>query len=115
MIKKQYNGGFSLLELLLSVVVLATLFAGATVLFDDWFKRSIDRKVAREMKQLQVVAEEYVRLNFDTILTTNIPNLNDVAEINIANMIAQGFLPPIYIAENSYKQSIRVFVRYIAS
>lgn len=106
--------GFSLLELLLSIGVVVTLFVTVSVVFDDWFKDSIDRKAAREIQRLHDAASEYVELNIDTIITNDIPNVGDVDEIAIADLIAQGFLPAGYGAINSYRQNMRVFVRNLA-
>ena len=102
--------GFTLLELLLVVAILSVLLTGATVGFNNWFEDSVDRKVSREMKDLQKNSEEYIELNFIDILAS-IPTLNDVVEINLNDMIAQGFLPENYSATNSYRQPLRVFVR----
>lgn len=117
-IRKPHNAqsGFTLLELLLSISVIAALLVGAATVFNDWGKKSIDRKVSRQMEQLQRAAAEYVRLNIDNIIATDIPAIDDTAEINInTDLIANGFLPSGYNRINAYRQNMRVFVRYLAT
>lgn len=111
MIKKYKQNGFTLLELLLVVSVFSVLLAGATVALDDWQKDTINRRVAAEMNELQNAAESYVRLNFEAIITPL--TLDDVIEIPIADIIADGFLPTGYDSLNSFRQDLRVMARYV--
>jgi len=106
------NHGFTLLELLLAITVMAALFTGAATVFNDWAKSSVDRQVSREMQKLQDAAREYVRLNINDIIDSDIPNVGDTDEVDLADLIANGFLPNGYNGANSYKQTLRVFVRH---
>ena len=62
------KNGFSLLELLLAISVIAALFTGVAVAFSNWAERSVDRSVSREIQELQNAAREYVRLNLENII-----------------------------------------------
>lgn len=108
-IKKQ--NGISLLEVLMVVGIMSVLVTGAAEIFDDWFEKSVNRKVASEMSELQNSAEQYVTLNMDTITGTMIPNAGDTAELDIADMIDRDFLADEYSARNSFGQSLRVLLR----
>ncbi len=108
--KKNKQNGFTLLELLLVVAVLGLLTASAAAIFDQWFKDSIDRKVAREMQQLQNAAETYVELNINDFQASLL--VGETEELPITILQANGFLPAGYEARNSYRQTLRVFVRF---
>jgi len=111
-INLRLNQGFTLLELLLAITIMAALFTGAATIFNDWAKASVDRQVSREMQRLQNAASEYVRLNLNNLIDDSIPNVGDTDEIDLADLIADGFLPNGYNGVNSYKQTLRVFVRH---
>ena len=112
--KNQTQRGFSLLELLLVVVIMTIITSGAAVVFDDWFRDSLDRKVGREMKTIQNAAEQYTQLNFDDILAV-IPSDGNIAEIDIQDIIGKGFLSSNFRAENSFRQVMKVIVRNITA
>lgn len=105
------KNGFSILELLLVVGVFAILAAFISSIFDNWYRDSIDRKVAREIIYLQTAAEDYVRLNFSTIL----PPLGNTVEINLNDLISQNYLPSGYSNINSHRQAMRVLMRHSTS
>ena len=105
--------GMSLLEVLLAISVMTVLITGAVQIFDDWFKRSINQKVASEMLELQDAAEQYVKLNHEYILNDEVPNVGDIAEIDFDAMIDGGFVSPNYRARNSFGQSLRVLIRNV--
>lgn len=107
----QHAKGMSLLEVLLVVGLMTTLITGAAQIFDDWFKKSINRKVASEMSEIQNAAEQYVTLNLEMVRDTMVPGINDIEELDITDMVEADFLPDGYKARNSFGQSIRVFVR----
>jgi type II secretory pathway pseudopilin PulG len=111
--QKTSQKGLSLLEVLLVVGIASVFITGAATIFDDWFKRSVNQKVASEMLELQDAAEQYVKLNHEFILNDDIGAVGDIAEVDIADMIDGGFLSPTYRARNSFGQSLRVFVRNI--
>ena len=112
MYKNRYSqSGFSLLELLLTVGVLSILFASGASVFDKWQKDTVDRKVAREMQELQNAAERYVGLNINVVRAA-LPTVGDSVEIPLDDLRTGAFLPPAYSGLNSYRQSMRVFVRY---
>lgn len=108
------NKGFSLLELLLSISVIVGLLTFVTIIFNDWFKDSIDRRVARETQQLQNAAKSYVEFNLNTLISSDIPAIGNIVEIDITDLTAGGFLPVGYNATNSYRQGYRVFARKLA-
>lgn len=110
---KHNSKGLSLLEVLLVVGVMTVMVTGVAQIFDDWFKRSVNQKVAVEMSDLQNSAEQYVKLNHEYILNDQIPNLGQIDEVDFNDMIAGGFLSPDYRARNSFGQSLRVFVRHV--
>lgn len=112
--KKRYlaHKGFSLLELLLVVLVLSVLMAGALKIFDDWAKTSLDQEVAQEILQLQMAAEAYVDLNFNSLIDNHLTATGLIHEIVIStDLIANGFLPAGYQAINSFNQPMRVIAR----
>jgi prepilin-type N-terminal cleavage/methylation domain-containing protein len=107
---KKHTKGFSLLETLLVVAIIAVIATGATVVFNDWFRDSVDRKVGREMNNIQDAAEQFVQLNFADILSA-VPNTGDIAEIDINNVIDAGFLRSNFNPQNSFLQVMRILVR----
>lgn len=111
-IKKAFSNrrGVSLLEVLLVVMLMTALATGAATMFDDWFKKSVNRKVATEMRDVQEAAEQYVVLNMNDVVG-QVPDEGDVAELDIATLINRDFLPPGFVARNSFNQSIRVLMR----
>lgn len=113
MVNKKYQKGLSLLEVLLVVGVMSVFVTGAAQIFDDWFKRSINQKVASEILELQDAAEQYAKLNHEYILNDNVSDVGDIAELNIADLIDGGFLATNYRARNSFGQSMRVIVRNV--
>lgn len=110
----KYHRGFSLLELLLAITVIAGLLTGIANVLSNSLRDTVDRNVAREMQQLQSAAQEFVRLNMNQIIANNVPFVGNIAEIDIDDLIDNGFLPVGYGSENSYRQNLRVFVRYLA-
>ena len=117
MMRKKFRNtqsGFSLLELLLTVGVLSILFAAGAAIFDDWQQDAIDRKAAREIQELQNAAERYVELNINAI-SDALPTVGDSIEIPLSDLQAGAFIPPGYDGVNSYRQSMRAFVRYASA
>jgi type II secretory pathway pseudopilin PulG len=110
----QYNAGFSLLELLLAVGIMAGLTTGAASLFDQWAKNTVNRKVATEMQKVQDAAEVYVEFNFEDILNVDVPNVGNVAEIDINDVSDAGFLSTGFRSINSFNQEMRIIVRHVA-
>lgn len=103
--------GISLLEVLLVIGLMTALATGAAALFDDWFKKSVNRKVATEMTDLHSAAEQFVILNMDYVIDDFVPNEDDVAEIDISELIDRDFLPADFTPRNSFNQEMRVIVR----
>lgn len=103
--------GISLLEVLMVVGLMTVLATGAAQLFDDWFKKSVNRKVAAEMTDLHDAAERFVILNMERILDDYIPNENDVAEIDVDELIDRDFLPADFVSRNSFNQEMRIVIR----
>jgi prepilin-type N-terminal cleavage/methylation domain-containing protein len=109
----QYNSGFSLLELLLAVGIMAGLTTGAASLFDQWAKNSVNRKVATEMQRVQDAAKDYVEFNFENVVNDDVPNVGNIAEIDIDDVIDAGFLPNSFRPINSFNQEMRIIVRHV--
>ena len=105
--------GFSLFELLLVVGIMALMTMGTFRILDIWFKSSVDRSVAKEIIQLQSAAEGFVDLNFNELKNTIVPIVGSVAEININDLVDNGFIQTPEVAINSYKQPMRVFIRHV--
>ncbi len=110
----KHNFGFSLLELLLAVGIMAGLTTGAASLFDQWAKNSVNRKVAVEMQRVQDAAKDYVEFNFETVVSDDVPNVGNVAEIDIDDVINAGFLPESFRPINSFNQEMRIMIRHVA-
>jgi len=104
-----------LLELLLVIAILSILFSIAAAFFDRWAKDSVDRQVGREMQRLQNAAEAFVELNINDVRANFVPVVGDVAEIPVDELRDRAFLPSGFNAFNSYRQQMRVFVRYATS
>lgn len=102
------NRGFSLLELLLVVGVFSILAAYSAITFDNWFRDSIDRKVAKEIRFLHDAAKSYVKLNFETVM----PPLGSIDEVEINDLKSQGFLKNDYRGITSHRQKLRIFIRH---
>lgn len=113
MVVNKTNKGMSLLEVLLVVGIMSVFIAGVAQIFDDWFKRSINERVASEMLELQDAAEQFAKLNHEYILNDEVPNVGDIAELDISDMSDEGFLAKTFRARNSFGQSMRVFVRNV--
>jgi len=103
--------GLSLLEVLMVVGLMTALATGAAQIFDDWFKKSVNRKVATEMADLQNAAEQFVILNMERVIEDYIPNEGNVAEIDIDELIDRNFLSEKFVSRNSFNQEMRVVVR----
>lgn len=103
--------GISLLEVLMVIGLMTALATGAAQLFDDWFKKSINRQVASEMMDLHNTAEKFVILNMERVLDDYIPNEGNVAEIDIDELIDRDFLPADFVSRNSFNQEMRVIIR----
>ncbi|NBX66755.1 MAG: shufflon system plasmid conjugative transfer pilus tip adhesin PilV [Proteobacteria bacterium] len=104
------EGGFTLLELLLSIGLLAVLLAGMYKIFDGWMQRAINRYAASDMLRVQKATEDYVLANFETFKTAP---LNTFVEVNINDLKTFNYLPTGYVPRNTFKQSIRVFRRTV--
>ena len=107
----KHQKGISLLEVLLVVGIMSVLVTGAAEIFDDWFEKSVDRKVATEMSELQNAAEQYVKLHMEEVANTRVPNVGDTDEIDVADLIDRDFLSDQYDPRNSFGQSLRVLIR----
>lgn len=107
----KYNRGFSLLEVLLAIGVMTVLVTGAARIFDDWFKQSVNRKVASETLELQNAAEKFVKLNMDLVTDTMVTSPGSISEISMAELIDRDFLSEGYVPRTSFNQSLRVFIR----
>ncbi|GEM_PF-2272962 len=103
--------GFSLLELLLVITVSALLTTIVIQIFNDFTQRSVNRRAGNHILKIQSSAEEYVAANFTDLWTNNIPNLGDIDEITIPDMIAEGFLPDNYRANNVFRQNTKILIR----
>lgn len=99
--------GFSLLELLLVIVVMALLMTGAIQIFNDWIEKSTNRTAVRQMLMVQNAAEEYVTANFSTILTT-IPNNGNATALPYATLRSSGYLPQNFPTHNIFRQPFAV-------
>lgn len=102
--------GFTLLELLLSIGLLALLLAGMYQLFDSWMQRAINRSATSDMLRVQKATEDFVLANFDTFRANP---LNTFVEVDINDLKTFNYLPTGYQPRNSFKQSIRVFARNV--
>jgi prepilin-type N-terminal cleavage/methylation domain-containing protein len=111
MLKNKNNKGFSLLEVLLAISVMTVLVMGAARIFDDWFKQSVNRKVASETLELQNAAEKFVKLNMDLVMNTMVTAPGAVDELDVADLIDRDFLSEDYRPRNSFSQSLRVLIR----
>lgn len=108
--------GFSLLELLLVIAITASLSLVIVQLFDDFAKKSVNRDVANHILRVQNAAEEYVAANFTDIWTNDIPNLNDIVELDIvADLVADGFLPNGFRRQNGFRQELVIFARNVGA
>lgn len=107
---KRREGGFTLLELLLSIGLLALLLAGMYKLFDSWMQRAINRYAAGDMLRVQKATEDYVLANFETFKTAP---LNTFVEVDINDLKTFNYLPTGYEPRNNFKQTIRVFRRTV--
>lgn len=100
--------GFTLMELLLSIGLLAMLIAGIYQFFDSWMQRATNRTAATEMMRVQNAAQDYAYANFDTLLAQPGAVFH---EIPIATLTAGNYLPTGFQARNVFRQNIRVFHR----
>lgn len=105
---RKAQSGFTLLELMLSIVLLSVLMAGIYTIFNDWSARAVNRVAATDMLRFQNAAEDYVAANFDAIKDDS-PNA--FVEIALTDLTGNGFLPPGFQATNVFKQRMRVFRR----
>lgn len=103
------ESGFSLLELLLVIVVMGLLMAGAFQIFNDWVEKSTNRTVVRQMLLVQNAAEEYVSANFATLLPT-IPNLAEATNLDLDTLRDSGFLPQAFPDATIFRQPIDVIL-----
>lgn len=109
--KRQNQKGFTLLELLLSIALLALLLAGIYKIFDDWLTRSVNRTAAADMMRVQSAAEDFVFANFEA-MRADPPGF---IEIPVAALIAANHLPNGYQAVNAFRQSVRAFRRNLVT
>lgn len=107
------RGGFSLLELLLVVGVSSALIMIAIQIFNDFTERSANRRAANHILKIQSSAEEFVAANFTDLWTNDIPNTGDIAEITMADLIGEGFLPDDYRSINVFRQNTRILIRNV--
>lgn len=102
------QAGFTLLELLLSISLLALLLAGIYQIFNSWGQRAVNRTAASDMLRVQNAAEDYVLSHFESIRTAA---TNVFFEIDIEELKAENYLPTGYQPINAYRQRIRAFRR----
>lgn len=102
------TSGFTLMELLLSIGLLAMLLAGMYQILDSWMQRAVNRIAAADMMRVQNAAQDYVLANFEPLKTEPI---NVFVEMDIEDLKEGNYLPAGYQPRNTFRQRIRVFRR----
>jgi prepilin-type N-terminal cleavage/methylation domain-containing protein len=100
--------GFSLLETMLALGLLAILLTGTYVQFDNWATKAINRQAAADMLRLQNAAEDYALANFSLLKSSP---LGQLIEFDLTDLSNENYLPSGYRAVNAFNQPIRVFYR----
>ncbi|HEY8964613.1 MAG TPA: prepilin-type N-terminal cleavage/methylation domain-containing protein [Alphaproteobacteria bacterium] len=110
---RKVQSGFTLLELLLTIGLIAMLLTGVYQMFDNWLQRAVNRQAAADTLRLQQAAADYTFTNFDTLRAAAVSGgtVGVFNEIDIADMIAGNYLPTGYAALNVFRQPMRVFAR----
>ncbi len=114
----QAQDGFSLLEILLVVGVVATLGLGIIQLTNGWANQERNLSAARHLRIVHHAAESYIRDNFNAIMTA-LTTGTGVLEIPIDDAggstfyLKEGntYLSSTFNASNSYRQTVTVLVR----
>lgn len=119
-IQKKYSSheGFSLLEILLVVGVIATLSLAIIELTNGWANQEKNLSTARHLRLIHNAAESYIRDNFSGIKTAldtgtgvlEIP-VNDTGGLTYYLKDGETYLPSTFSPINSYMQTITVLVR----
>jgi len=107
MIRKTHKG-FSLLEMLMAISLIAMIVVGVFTISDQWLKRAVNRQLAVDVLRLQQAASDYVFTNFETLKKTS---LNQFVKINVSDIKDTNFLPSGYTARNALKQDMVVYKR----
>lgn len=109
--RRDRRAGFSLLELLLVIGVSSALTMVAIQVFNDFTERSINRRAGNHILKIQSSAEEFVAANFTDLWDNNIPATGDIDQIDLADLIGEGFLPEDYRSINVFRQNTRILIR----
>ena len=110
--------GFTLLELLLVVGVLASVSIGIAELTDNYSQQLRVEKVAKHIKVVHSAAEAYIDDNFAAIEADALANANTITipidddGLGLPYFLKEGgtYLPANYPAQNIYSQTLEVLV-----
>ncbi|MBL8639199.1 MAG: shufflon system plasmid conjugative transfer pilus tip adhesin PilV [Alphaproteobacteria bacterium] len=106
--------GFSLLELLLGVVMMAMVIVGVAAIVSRQGDEAKANVVALQLKTIGDAAGEYIKDNYDTIYT-NTQAANSKIIITLPMLTASGYLGADFAQGNVYNQNMCVVVRRSAN
>lgn len=100
--------GFSLLELLLVISLMAVFLMGLINVFDKWSQRTMNRVAAAEILRLQSAAVRYIKNNFGSFEGDA---FNVFTPIPLSELADGVYLPSGYTPRNPFRQTMRVYKR----
>lgn len=107
--------GFTLLEVLLSIGILAGLLTVGSYIIGQYTRLIINEKAASQMLQVQNAGEEFTRTNFTQLIdgatANNIAAPGSSRIITVADMVAENFLPANFPDTNALRLRMQVYLR----
>jgi prepilin-type N-terminal cleavage/methylation domain-containing protein len=105
-IKKQK--GVTLLEVLVTITIMAVLFAGLAGIADRYARDSTNNLVAEHLRRVSDAYKAYIRDNFAAVAAASSATVP--AYVPISTLVATGYLQPGFAAKNAYDQSVCMLV-----
>ena len=105
---KRREKGFTLFEVILVIGIAATVILGLFVVFNTMTERAAYRQIARYMTQVQNAAEEYVDLNYDTIIGSL--TVDSAQALAFSDIKTAGLLPSGFAEVTLQAQDVEIFI-----
>lgn len=100
--------GVTLLEAVVTIGIMAFMFAGLAAVADRYARDSMDNLVADHLRRVSEGYKAYLRDNFATVAA--VATAGSPAYVPVSTLVTNGYLQPGFSEKNGYEQSLCMLV-----